>query len=119
VFVAPDPADDTRIFGFYTLSAEGIPREHVSNSYEKKVGRLVGSYSVPMARIGFMGKDDSAPKGFGSVLISDAARRAMASSIGVCGIIVEPEGGQSGNPKLWSWYLDQGFMQCRKAPSSV
>jgi hypothetical protein len=119
VFVAPNPDDADRILGFYTLSADGIPRERCSNSHEKKVGKLVKGYPVPMARIGFMGRDDASPRGFGSSLLVDAARRAWTSPIAAWGVILEPEGGQAGNPKLWSWYLEQGFRPCRNSATSV
>jgi hypothetical protein len=73
-----------------------------------------------MVRIGFMGRDDFAPKGFGSSLIVDAARRVHRNQdIAAWGLVLEAEGGPE-NPKLWNWYKDQGFKPCRGAhPHSI
>src|SRR5262245_37941117 len=36
VFVAPNPADETQIWGYYTLSAALLIKEHLSNADEKR-----------------------------------------------------------------------------------
>jgi hypothetical protein len=67
-----------------------------------------------------MGRDDSAPEGFGSSLVIDAARRVHRNGdIAAWGLVLESDGGQ-GNPKLWNWYKEQGFKPCRDAnPNSM
>ena len=119
VFVAPDPNDPTHIWGYYTLSAALLVKEHLSNSDEKKAVREYLGYPAPMVRIGFMGRDDTSPKGFGRGLLIDAARRVHRNEdIAAWGLVLESEGGEQ-NAKLWKWYQEQGFKPCRKTPNSM
>jgi hypothetical protein len=72
-------------------------------------------YPAPMVRIGFMGRDDSSPKGFGAALLVDAARRVYRNGdIAAWGLVLESENGPD-NKKLWEWYKAQGFKPCRGA----
>jgi hypothetical protein len=72
-----------------------------------------------MVRIGFMGRDDTAPRGFGSALIVDAARRVFQNrDIAAWGLVLESEGGEK-NRKLWDLYQQQGFKSCRNTQNSM
>lgn len=117
VFVAPNPSDETEIWGYYTLSAAILIKTNLSGSDEKRISRSYMGYPAPMVRIGFMGRDDRAQKGFGVLLIVDAARRVYHNQdIGAWGLVLESEGGEQANPKLWEWYKAQGFKPCRAGP---
>jgi hypothetical protein len=96
-----------------------LEKEHRSGSDEKRVSRNYLGYPAPMVRIGFMGRDDGAEKGFGSLLIVDAARRVYRNGdIAAWGLVLESEGGPA-NKKLWDWYQEQGFKPCRQTPNSM
>jgi len=70
-----------------------------------------------MMLIGFMGKDDRAPKGLGSALIVDAARRVHRNpDLAAWGLMLDAEGGPG--TKLWTWYESQGFRQVKVTESS-
>jgi GNAT superfamily N-acetyltransferase len=119
VFIAPNPNDPTHILGYYTLAAGILNKQHQNNLDEKRASKLFHGYPAPVVRIGFMGRDDTAPKGFGSALLVDAARRvARNQDIAVWGLVLESEGGPD-NPKLWKWYQDQGFKPCREQLSTM
>ena len=112
-FVFPDPNDPTRIWGFYTLSQYVLTRDDMRRADRDQA--LVSS--VPMALIGFMGKQDGTPRGLGAALVIDAATRAYRhADIPAWGIAVEPEGG-TGNEKLWNWYREIGFIPAKTKPS--
>ncbi len=52
-----------------------------------------------MVRIGFMGRDDSAPKTFGAALLVDAARRIHRNpDIAAWGLVLESDGGPDKPP---------------------
>src|SRR5436190_1855696 len=72
VFILQSPDDPTVVWGYYTLSAALLYKDSLSGSDEKKSVKNYFGYPVPMIRIGFMGRDDEAPKGLGSALIVDA-----------------------------------------------
>jgi GNAT superfamily N-acetyltransferase len=113
LFIAPDPNDETQVFGYYTLSAGLLLKQNLSGGDEKKITRTFMGYPAPMVRIGFMGRHDAAPKGFGAALIIDAARRVHRNGdIAAWGLVLESEGGPD-NKKLWAWYQAQGFKACR------
>lgn len=109
VFIWPHPDDPSRVWGFYTLSSCNIQRPELINKHERKVPK---GLPVPVALIGYMGKADGAPKGFGGVLIADAALRVSRSSdIAAWGLALEPE-----NEQLAKWYADQGFVAAKNKP---
>jgi hypothetical protein len=120
LFIAPDPDDPSHVWGFYTLSAAILLKQNLTGSDEKRVSKNYLGYPAPMVRIGFMGRDQAAPKGFGAALIVDAARRVHRNQdIAAWGIVLESDGGPE-NKKLWGWYEAQGFKPCRSAnPYSV
>jgi hypothetical protein len=113
IFVFPDPADPTRIWGYYTLSTSELHRDNLPRSQRD---RTIGGLPVPLMRIGFMGRDDTAPPGLGVELIVDAARRVHQSETTTAwGLILDAEGGPA-NAKLFSWYRDTvGFTAIRNA----
>jgi hypothetical protein len=102
VNVWPDPADPSKILGFYSLASCSIERGELNNRFQRKA---IGGIPVPMALIGFMGKAATAPKGFGAVLIHDAALRASRSEdLPVWGLALHPE-----NERLAKYYDDLSF----------
>jgi hypothetical protein len=113
LFIAPAPNEPTKVWGYYTLSAALLLKQNLTGSDEKRIAKTYMGYPAPMVRIGFMGRDDGAPIGFGSALLVDAARRVHRNGdIAAWGLVLESEGGPE-NPKLWAWYQAQGFKPCR------
>jgi hypothetical protein len=101
VFIFENPDDQAQIWGYYTLSPAQMRYQDLTKSQQRDVP---GSIPVPLARIGFLAKDDRAPAKLGAALLVDAARRVFRSdAMTARGIILEPEGGRE-NAKLWSWY---------------
>jgi hypothetical protein len=113
LFIAANPDDPSHIWGYYTLSAALLLKGNLVRADENRASKNYMGLPAPMVRIGFMGRDDSAPKKFGSALIVDAARRIYRNpDIAAWGIVLESEGGRE-NTKLWAWYEAQGFKPCR------
>jgi hypothetical protein len=118
-FIAPNPDDALDIWGYYTLSAAVVVKDNLTGSDEKRISQQFRGYPAPMVRIGFMGKSQDAPKGFGVALLIDAARRVYRNAdIAAWGLILEPEGG-SENKMLYSWYEKNGFKACRKLENTM
>ncbi len=116
IFILPSPSDPAVVWGYYTLSAGILLKEQMSRSDERRVP--LGLHA-PVARIGFMGRDDRAEAGLGRGLLIDAARRIHRNpDIAAWGIILESENGPE-NKNLWDWYLRQGFKSCRALPNSL
>jgi hypothetical protein len=116
-FIATDPEDAAIVWGYYTLSASQLHKANLSGTDEKRVTTRYMGYPAPMVRIGFLGRDDRATKGLGSVLLVDAAIRVSRNpDIAAWGLVLDCEGGQE-NKTLWAWYLKRGFKACRD-PSS-
>lgn len=112
VYVLADPEDATRVWGYYTLSQYVLSRAEMAKKHKDR--SLVSN--VPLALIGFMGKQDGAPTGVGAALITDAARRAYRSlDIPAWGLAVEPEGGEE-NARLWAWYKELRFIPAKTLP---
>jgi hypothetical protein len=78
VFIFPDPADPTGIWGYYTLSPSEWRPQDLTSTQQR---RAIGGIPVPMAHIGFIGRDDNARKGLGGALLIDAARRVYRGQI--------------------------------------
>jgi hypothetical protein len=101
IFVLEDPNDTTRVLGYYCLSAGHIEREWVSNKLRRQIAREL----APMALLGFMGRDDSASKGTGALLLADATIRvSRIEDLAVWGIMLHAE-----NDSLAKWYTERGF----------
>lgn len=108
VFVWPHPDDATRILGFYTLSPCSIERAEMANRFQRRSVSIEG-IPVPMALIGYMGKAQDAPKGFGATLVYDAALRlSQPQDLPVWGIALHPE-----NEELAKWYDSLNFERGR------
>lgn len=115
LFIAASPDDEATVWGYYTLSAALLFKQNLSGGDEKKISKQYMGIPAPMVRIGFMGRDDSSPKGFGAALLIDAARRVYRNGdIAAWGLVLESDGGPE-NKKLWDWYQAQGFKLCRGA----
>jgi hypothetical protein len=112
VFALPDPSDAGRIWGFYTLSLGLVQKDQVTTQHQKKVER---GLPIPMARIGFLGRDDSVPKDrkLGGILIHDAALRVyLCEDMTAWGLYLDAE-----NDSLASWYEHKmGFKPTKSAP---
>ena len=105
-FVLPNPEDPTDIWGYYTLSPSALVRRRATGSDQK---RIPGGVPIPMALIGYMGRHNGAPKGFGKSIIVDAARRIYrVNDLPAWGLMLDSEGGPR-NEKLWQWYQSLGF----------
>jgi hypothetical protein len=106
VFVYENPNDRDQIWGYYTLAPATIRYDDLTSSQQR---RVPGSIPVPVARIGFLARDDRAPAKLGAGLLVDAARRVLRSDImAAWGFILEPEGGPA-KASLWAWYKKVGF----------
>jgi hypothetical protein len=106
IFVLPSPDDPEKIWGFYSLSPASMSTEGLSRADK---GRSINNIPAPMALIGYMGRCDTAQKGIGGILITDAARRvSRIEDFGIWGLMLEAEDGPEGQ-KLWDWYLAQKF----------
>lgn len=109
-FVLPDPEDESRVLGYYTLSPALLERPAISSQHQKKA---LPGIPVPLVRIGFMGRCDSAPKGLGAALVIDAAQRVYRNAdLPAWGLVLDAEGG-SANPQLIAWYESVGFKQAK------
>jgi len=110
VFVLPNLSDPRRILGFYALSACTVARDHTTTQQQKRIPR---GLPVPMVLIGYMGRDDNAPRGLGPALIVDAARRVdRISELGIWGIALHAE-----NEELATKvYLKAGFKRAKQLP---
>ncbi len=118
VFILPDPADATGVWGYYTLSPAQIDFESLTKNQQRQI---IGHMPIPLMRVGFMGRDDRVPKEYelGKALLVDAARRVHCSEdITAWGLILEAEGGLN-NVKLYNWYRDtMKFTAIRDSASS-
>jgi hypothetical protein len=126
IFVASPKADLDRVFGFYTLSAAGANYDAVKLSRSQQRA-VPGHINFPMAKLGFMGKDDdcSVP-GLGELLVADAASRLnRETALGIWGIILDAELGNPDSPnfspdpdkdRLVLWYRDLGFQSLLDQP---
>jgi hypothetical protein len=106
VFVIPEPDNSAQIQGFYCLSASHIERDFLNNRYRNSLPQM----PAPMVLLGFMGRHDATAKGFGGILLADAALRVSTiTELGIWGIMLHAE-----NDKLVTWYDSQGFKLCPK-----
>jgi hypothetical protein len=112
VFILPDPAEPSRIFGFYTLSPGLVVKAEVSKQHQK---RAMPGMPIPMALIGFLGRDDCVSKEMklGGVLIYDAALRIhKCEDLTAWGLYLDAE-----NEGLATYYRDRcGFKATQSNP---
>jgi hypothetical protein len=105
VKLLPNPDDGSQIWGFYTLSPGLIEKGEVTKQHQK---RAMPGLPIPMARIGFLGRDDRVSRelGLGGVLIYDAALRVhRCEDMTAWGLYLDAE-----NQGLAAWYAGKcGF----------
>jgi hypothetical protein len=103
VLILENPDDFTAIWAYYTLSPFKLEPAELSNKQRRG---FFGSISIPMMKVGFMGRDDSAPKGLGQALLVDAARRVHRSDdTAAAALILDSDGGPG--TRLYAWYRDE------------
>lgn len=99
--------ESSAIIGYYTLSLNGIPKNWIPESLQKK---LPASYStLPTVLLGRLAIDQTAHgKGWGKMLLIDAFRRCMdvSKSMGIFALIVDPL-----DDEAIQFYLKYGFIQ--------
>jgi ribosomal protein S18 acetylase RimI-like enzyme len=103
VFVARAFQDETRVLGYYTLSAFSIDLSVLPDKIAKKLPR----HPVPSALIGRLAVDTSARgQGIGEMLLSDAIKRTLAVSddIAIYAMVVDAI-----DPQAESFYKRYGF----------
>ncbi len=103
VFVARALRDETRVLGYYTLSAFSIDLSVLPDKIAKKLPR----HPVPSALIGRLAVDTSARgQGIGEMLLSDAIKRTLAVSddIAIYAMVVDAI-----DPQAASFYKRYGF----------
>ena len=72
---------------------------------------------MPMARVGYLGRDDKTEKGLGKMLVQDSARRvSRIVDLGIWGLMLDAE-----VEPLVKWYEAAGFQRVRppKDPQAV
>lgn len=78
---------NSKIAGYYTLAAGGVPLTDLPETLSKKVPRYP---SVPVARIGRLAVDQAFHgRGLGGALLADAAVRASRSKVAVFALVVD------------------------------
>lgn len=87
-FVLTGAGDESRVLGYYTLSAASIARERFPVEQAKQLPR----YPIPAVLLGRLAVDRSVQgKGLGEFLLVDALKRVAAASqtIGVHAVLVD------------------------------
>lgn len=93
-----------RVAGYYTLSAAGILLDQLPASLAKRLPRYP---HVPVARVGRLAVDrEYRGRGLGSVLLWDAAERALRSEVAIFGLLVEAK-----DEEAERFYQHHGFVQ--------
>lgn len=113
VFVAIPVHEQTRIAGFFTLSAASIQAETLPESWRKKLPR----YPVPVALLGRIAVDCTFQGvGLGSILLADACRKVIAASqtLAVAGIVVDAKSLQAAD-----FYRHFGFIELPGHPQRL
>jgi len=77
VFIARDPAQETRMLGYYTLSGLSIDLSALPDSVARKLPR----HPIPAALLGRLAVDlDARGRGIGRLLLANAIRRTLSVS---------------------------------------
>jgi len=104
---------ESRIFGYYTLSAGAIAREHLPLEEAPRLPK----YPVPVAHLGRLARDrEVGGKGLGSVLLADALRRAYRVSKDLALYAVDAV---AKDARAKAFYVDHGFHELRDDPLHV
>ncbi len=96
-------ADEDRILGYYTLSANSVDIALLQPIFSK---RKLGSYRwIPVFLLGRLAIDVSVlGQGYGKFLLQDALRRSFQNDIRPFGLLAEAK-----DEKALQFYLSQGF----------
>lgn len=95
-------AATSRVAGYYTLAAAGIPVGELPQSIVKRLPRYP---SIPVARLGRLAVDrDYRGQRLGSAMLWDAVTRAARSEVAVFALIVDAKDEQAE-----AFYRHQGF----------
>lgn len=98
---------ENNIQGYYTLSNNGVPREHLPDEIQKKLPKTYNN--LPTTLLGRLAIDKSvAGQGLGELLLLDALKRSYdvsISTIGSMAVIVDPIDEQAA-----SFYKKYGFI---------
>lgn len=102
-------ASDHRVLGYYTLSSAGIPATDMPPETVKKLPRYP---TLPAIRIGRLAVDmTERGRGIGSVLLIDAARRALRAEAAAFTLLVEAK-----DDRAVAFYRHHGFMSLAGQP---
>jgi len=105
-FVLVDPAQPTRILGYYSLSAATLAFERLADSDRKGLP----AYPIPAVRIGRLASSISGRgTGIGELLLQNAVKRTLQArgTLGVCAIVVEAK-----DASAEAFYRRYGFRLC-------
>lgn len=106
-FVALAP--DERVIGYYTLSSAGIPATDLPQDIIRKLPRYP---TLPAIRIGRLAVDLTARgAGIGSILLLDAAQRALRAEAAAFTLLVDAKDDESA-----AFYHHHGFMALASRP---
>jgi ribosomal protein S18 acetylase RimI-like enzyme len=95
--------DDSRIAGFYTLSAGQVAVTSLPPDLRQKLPRYP---AVPVVRVGRLAVDRNfSGRGFGSALLVDAIQRVLRSDIAAFAILVDAKDEQA-----CAFYRHHGFI---------
>ena len=110
-YVAVEAAT-SRVVGYYTLAAAGIPLGDLPESLVKRLPRYP---SIPVARLGRLAvAQDAQGRGLGSAMLWDALTRAARSEVAVFALVVDAK-----NELAEAFYRHQGFAPFRLVPRQL
>lgn len=102
-YVALAEAERTKVAGYYTLSACGVPLSEMSEVLVKRLPRYP---LVPVARLGRLAVDLAyAGRKLGAALLWDALLRAERTEVAVFALIVDAK-----DESAAAFYLHHGFL---------
>jgi ribosomal protein S18 acetylase RimI-like enzyme len=102
----------SRVAGYYTLAAAGIPLSDMPESIVKRLPRYP---SIPVARLGRLAVDrDYQGQGLGSAMLWDAVTRAARSEVAVFALVVDAK-----NEHAEAFYRRQGFVPFGLVPRQL
>jgi GNAT superfamily N-acetyltransferase len=101
---------ESRVLGFYTLSAGAVARKHLP----PEDARRVPPYPAPVAQLGRLAVDREVQgQGLGSLLLADALRRAYRASKDLALYAVDAI---AKNDKAKAFYRSHGFHELHDDP---
>lgn len=112
-FLACDPNNAARIFGFYSLSPASIDYARTP----QLIGRKLGRYDVPVFRLGRLAVDRTCQGvGLGGQLLVAAAERCISASqlVGGVALVIDAK-----SPRTAAWYARFGAIPLDDAPLTL